>query len=84
MEQLRMTSNPTTDEREYDVLLVALDGGGFLALVPDLPDVVIRGNSRGEALRVAADAIAAYLADLRAKVSRLPDVIHERVTVRVG
>jgi predicted RNase H-like HicB family nuclease len=48
------------DEREYPVVLRPLapeDGGGWIALVPDLPGCMSDGASADEALRHVKDAI---------------------------
>ena len=45
--------------REYNftVVLEPLDEGGFLVLVPALPEVVTHGDTEVEALAMARDAI---------------------------
>lgn len=48
----------------YTVVIQQLspaDGGGFLATVPDLPGCISDGQTREEAVRNAADAIAAWI-----------------------
>jgi len=50
--------------REYPVLIEPLsreDGGGFLAIVPDLPGCMSDGETREEAARNIADAISAWI-----------------------
>ena len=49
---------------EYPVVIEPLskeEGGGFMATVPDLPGCVSDGESREEAARNVADAIAAWI-----------------------
>lgn len=49
---------------EYPVVIEPLskeDGGGFVATVPDLPGCMSDGESREEAARSVADAIAAWI-----------------------
>jgi predicted RNase H-like HicB family nuclease len=49
---------------EYPVVIEPLskeDGGGFVATVPDLPGCMSDGESREEAVRNVADAIAAWI-----------------------
>ena len=49
---------------DYSVViqpLAAEDGGGFVALVPDLPGCMSDGRTREEAARNATDAIAEWL-----------------------
>jgi predicted RNase H-like HicB family nuclease len=41
--------------------LPAEDGGGFVAIVPDLPGCMSDGETRQEALANVADAIAAWI-----------------------
>jgi predicted RNase H-like HicB family nuclease len=41
------------------------DGGGFLATVPDLPGCTSDGETREEAARNIADAIAAWIEEAR-------------------
>ncbi len=50
--------------RDYAVVIEPLpeeDGGGFLAIVPDLPGCVSDGATRAEAAANAEDAVAAWL-----------------------
>lgn len=52
------------EHRDYAVVIQPLppeDGGGFVAIVPDLPGCMSDGESREEAARNAADAIAAWI-----------------------
>jgi antitoxin HicB len=49
---------------EYPVVIEPLskeDGAGFVATVPDLPGCMSDGDSREEAVRNVADAIAAWI-----------------------
>jgi antitoxin HicB len=49
---------------EYPVLIRALpatDGGGFVALVPDLPGCMSDGETPAEAFANAQDAIAVWI-----------------------
>jgi predicted RNase H-like HicB family nuclease len=49
---------------EYPVVIEPLsteDGGGFMATVPDLPGCMSDGESREEAARNVAEAIAAWI-----------------------
>lgn len=50
--------------RDYPIVIEPLseeDGGGFLATVPDLPGCMSDGESREEAARNVADAIASWI-----------------------
>jgi antitoxin HicB len=52
------------DIPEYPVVIEPpskQNGGGFLATVPDLPGCMSDGNSREEAARNVADAIAEWI-----------------------
>jgi predicted RNase H-like HicB family nuclease len=49
---------------DYAVVIETLsdeDGGGFVAIVPDLPGCMSDGATREEAARNVADAIAAWI-----------------------
>jgi len=54
---------------DYPVLiepLAAEDGGGYLAIVPDLPGCMSDGETRELAARNVADAIKAWIDEARA------------------
>jgi predicted RNase H-like HicB family nuclease len=49
---------------DYAVVIETLsdeDGGGFVAIVPDLPGCMSDGTTREEAARNVADAISAWI-----------------------
>jgi len=46
----------------FSVILEPQEGGGFTVLVPALPEVVTEGDTEGEALANAKEAIRAVLA----------------------
>jgi antitoxin HicB len=48
-------------EKEYELILVPQDEGGFTVSVPELPDVVTEGETVEEAVAMAKDAIEGYL-----------------------
>ena len=52
--------------------LPAEEGGGFVAIVPDLPGCLSDGESREEAARNATDAIAAWLEEATALGRPIP------------
>lgn len=54
-------------DQQYKMILVPRPEGGFVASVPDLPDVVTEGETREEALVMARDAIRGYLETMREK-----------------
>ncbi|MDQ2735570.1 MAG: type II toxin-antitoxin system HicB family antitoxin [Pseudomonadota bacterium] len=53
------------DEKEYEVILISQPEGGYVATVPELPNVVTEGETREEAIEMARDAIEGYLATMR-------------------
>ena len=58
---------------QYTVLLDPDDEeGGYTVTVPALPGVVTQGQTVDEALKMARDAIALYLEDLRADGEPIP------------
>jgi antitoxin HicB len=69
------------DIKQYDVVLVPQEEGGFLVSVPELPSVATEGETVEEALMMAKDAIEGYLATMREEGWDLPSVRHERVAV---
>lgn len=67
--------------REYHVVLIPEDEGGFSVTVPDLPGVYTQGETRDQALAMAKEAIEVYL-DSLADDGRQPEPVqHERVAV---
>lgn len=61
---------------KYSVLIRALpedDGGGWLAIVPDLPGCSSDGETQMEVLKNAEDAIEAWLATARKHGQPVPD-----------
>jgi predicted RNase H-like HicB family nuclease len=48
-------------EKEYELILIPQDEGGFVVNVPELPDVVTEGETVEEAVAMAKDAIEGYL-----------------------
>jgi antitoxin HicB len=68
--------------REYDVVLVPEDEGGFSVSVPALPGCASQGETREEALAMVREAIEGYLESLLAHDDPVPRPIEiERVTV---
>ena len=68
----------------FSVILEPQPDGGFTVLVPALPEVVTEGDTEGQALLNAAEAIRAVLAYRRARGLTIPpDALPEmrRVTV---
>jgi predicted RNase H-like HicB family nuclease len=67
--------------REYDVVLIPEDEGGFSVLVPDLPGVYTQGETRDEALEMAKEAIEVFLDSLADEGKQPLPVQHGRVAV---
>lgn len=49
----------------YPILIEPAEGGGFIALVPDLPGCMSDGETEEEALRSVKDAIAEWIDEAR-------------------
>jgi antitoxin HicB len=68
--------------REYDVVLIPEDEGGFSVSVPALPGCASQGETREEALAMVREAIEGYLESLLAHDDPVPRPIEiERVTI---
>jgi predicted RNase H-like HicB family nuclease len=68
--------------REYDVVLIPEDAGGYSAIVPSLPGCVSQGDTREEAISMIREAIELYLQSLEAHGDPIPGPIEiERITV---
>jgi antitoxin HicB len=68
--------------REYDVVLILDDEGGFSVSVPALPGCASQGETREEALAMVREAIEGYLESLLAHDDPVLRPIEiERVTV---
>ncbi len=60
---------------DYTVVIEALpdeEGGGYLAIVPDLPGCMSDGETREEALRSVEDAIRAWIEEALAMGRPVP------------
>ena len=60
---------------DYTVLIEPLppeEGGGYLAIVPDLPGCMSDGETREQAAHNVADAIAAWIEEARALGREIP------------
>ncbi len=53
------------DTLEYTIVLEQAEDGGWSALAPDLPGLLIAGDTREELLASARDAIETYLEAMR-------------------
>lgn len=62
--------------REYPIIIEPLseeDGGGFLVTVPNLPGCMSDGETREEAARAIADAIAAWIDEAKKLGRPIPE-----------
>jgi antitoxin HicB len=67
--------------REYDIVLIPEDKGGFSVVVPDPPGVYTQGEARDEALAMAKEAIEVFLDSLADEGKQPQPVRHGRVAV---
>jgi antitoxin HicB len=69
----------------YTILLEGRDddGGGWTGLVPDLPGLLLMGDTRDELLATASDAIADYIDAMREQGLRVPEPGESVATVTV-
>ena len=69
-------------QREYEVVLIPEEEGGYSVTVPVLPGCVSQGETREEALEMIREAIELYLESLQAHGDSPPGPVEiERVTV---
>ncbi len=69
------------ETREYDVVLVPEEEGGFSVFVPELPAVASQGETVEEGLVNAREAIEAYLEVMREEGLPVPHVERGRVAI---
>ena len=65
--------------RTYTIILEPAEEGGFVVHVPALPEVVTEGDTEGEALAMAKDAIELVLASRRERGEPIPEETAEPV-----
>ena len=58
--------------RTYTVILEPMEEGGFLVVVPALPEVVTGGDTEKEALEMAKEAIELVLESRRERGEEIP------------
>ena len=58
--------------RTYTVILEPMDEGGFLVVVPALPEVVTGGDTEQEALAMAKEAIELVLESRQERGEEIP------------
>jgi antitoxin HicB len=59
--------------RSYTVVLHPAEEGGFIVRVPALPEIVTEGDTEGEALAMARDAIDLVIARRRERGEPIPE-----------
>ena len=74
--------------RTYTIILEPAEEGGFVVHVPALPEVCTEGDTEGEAIAMAKDAIELVIASRRERGEVIPEEtgvprLH-RVTVAVA
>ncbi len=67
--------------REYDVVLVPEQEGGYSVFVPELPSVATQGETVDEAVAMAKEAIELYLETMDEEGLPIPSVQRARVAV---
>jgi antitoxin HicB len=67
-----MGSVATSSDRQFTIVLEPQSEGGFLVLVPSLPEVVTYGATEAEALSMAHDAIRLAMSYRRSQGEELP------------
>lgn len=70
-----------TPSSEYKIVVEPLpleEGGGFMALVPELPGCMSDGETEAEAISNARDAIATWIALAASKGQKPPKPMRQR------
>ena len=65
--------------RTFSVILEPQPEGGFIVLVPALPEIVTEGDTEEEALAMAEDAIRLVLEDRAARGEEIPSDSSTRI-----
>ena len=64
---------------KYRISIEQDEDGVFVAEVPSLPGCISQGKTRGEAIENIKEAIAGYLASLKAHDEPIPPTISEEI-----
>lgn len=72
MTYTRHRSIEVDSSRTYSVILEPMEEGGFLVVVPALPEVVTGGDTEQEALAMAREAIELVLESRRERGEEIP------------
>lgn len=67
--------------REYEVVLVPEQEGGYSVFVPELPSVATQGETVEEAVAMAKEAIELYVEAMEEDGLPIPPVQRKRVAV---
>lgn len=74
--------------RTFTIILEPAEEGGYIVHVPALPEIVTEGDTEGEALAMARDAIELVLASRRERGEHIPEEtttpLTHKVTVAVA
>jgi antitoxin HicB len=73
-----------SEQREFDVVIVSEQEGGFSVLVPELPSVATQGETIEEARANAQEAIESYLEVMHEDGLPIPTVHRDRVAVHAA
>jgi antitoxin HicB len=73
-----------SEQREFDVVIVSEQEGGFSVLVPELPSVATQGETIEEARANAQEAIEGYLEVMHEDGLPIPTVHRDRVAVHAA
>jgi antitoxin HicB len=73
-----------SEQREFDVVIVSEQEGGFSVLVPELPSVATQGETIEEARANAQEAIEGYLEVMHEDGLPIPTVRRDRVAVHAA
>ena len=57
----------------YKILLNKEEAGGYMVIVPALPDCITQGDTIDEALAMAKEAIELYVEELQSRGETIPD-----------
>ena len=73
-----------SEQREFDVVIVAEPEGGYSVFVPELPSVATQGETIEEARANAQEAIEGYLEVMHEDGLPIPTVHRDRVAVHAA
>jgi antitoxin HicB len=71
-------------EREFDLVIVPEQEGGYSVFVPELPSVATQGETIEEARANAREAIEGYIEVMHEDGLPIPKVHRDRVAIRAA